>query len=353
MGTIMATLWAESVDEADELLAMIGGTQYNIDFEDIFVAKRHGQHRTNDYLAGKYYKYYPEIGLRDSDVSEQVAPNELIRAVQWTSMDVYITEGEKLIFSAEVTTQLEGNNIFQRLPRAAMACSTGSVVVTLQSSGSKPSEMMFQRLYSAHDRINSSCHAITTDVEECHPSVVLYYDDEESQAVAIDLYVSLIAACVNNQKGAIATILGQCQERMRPYILPHPFPVSASETNGKASVKCFEVDKSKVKINMNVNPDKKSWRDKGTGQMDPYVGLIYAAALLHAYDENGNKVRDVVANFRRLPPSFWWLLPKNGSLYRVLPSLFCDDWEFGISDKEGKKYITRPGKCGSGTCHCC
>lgn len=348
----MATLWAESVDEADEMLEIIENSQYTIEFEEIYVAKRHGRHRTNDYLAGRYYRYHPGIGLRESDVSENVAPAEVIQAVQWTSMDIYITVEEQLVFSAEVTTQLEGNNLFQRLPRAAMACSTGSVVVTLQGSGSTPNEMMLQRLFTAHDRLHSSCHAIPEGVDEYRPSVVLFYTDEESRVEATDLYVSLIAACVNRQEGAISSILEQCISRMAPYIISHPFP-TYNDADSKAGIRCFDVNEENVTINIKANPNVKSWRDKGTGNMDPYPGLIYAAALLHAYDGDGNKIRNVIANFERLPRGFWWLQETNGSLYRILPSLFCDEWIFGLTNEEGHRYLTKPGKCDAETCHCC
>lgn len=350
---VMATLWAESVDEADELLDLIENSQYSIEFEEIFVAKRHGRHRTNDYLAGRYYRYHPDMGLREGDVSENVAPAEVIQAVQWTSMDIYITVEDQLVFSAENTTQLEGNNLFQRLPRAARACATGSVVVTLQGSGSNPTEMMLQRLFTAHDRIHSSCHAVGEGAERYRPSVVLYYSDEESQIEATDLYVSLIASCINRQEGAITTIIEACRGRMQPYILSDPFPLFDDDSESNAGIKCFDVSDDAVTIQIKANPDKKSWRDKGTGQMDPYVGLIYAAALLHGYDANGRKVRDIVTNFQNLPPGFWWLQDTNGSLYRVLPQLFSDEWTFGLTDVDGQRYLRRPGKCGTDTCHCC
>ena len=207
------TLWAESVDEADEILKIIESCRHKIKFDEIFVAKRHGRHRTNDYLAGFYYRYHQDIGLRNADVSKSIAPKSIINAVQWTSMDAYITVGEKLVFSAEMTTQLEGNNLFQRLPRAAKAVETGSAVVTLQGSGSKPTDLMLKRLFSTHSRLSDAAHCLKSS-KYTYPSLVLYYDSEESYDVAVNLFLDLMHACINSKEATKEKVIDKCRKRM-------------------------------------------------------------------------------------------------------------------------------------------
>ena len=84
-----------------------------------------------------------------------------------------------------------------------------------------------------------------------------------------------------------------------------------------------------VIVRIGAKPERKSWREKGSGQMDPYVGLILAAKYIYCYDESGKKVKDLILQFTYLPPDFWFFSnPDSTALYKTLPILFADEVRF-------------------------
>jgi hypothetical protein len=86
---------------------------------------------------------------------------------------------------------------------------------------------------------------------------------------------------------------------------------------------------AEVVVHIGAQPDKVSWRKKGSGQMDPYVGLIAAAKYIYCYNEKGQQVKDLVVEFTYLPKDFWFFRDrKTTALYKRLPFEFADQVRF-------------------------
>src|SRR5207253_648504 len=85
-----------------------------------------------------------------------------------------------------------------------------------------------------------------------------------------------------------------------------------------------------VVVRIGANPNVKSWREKGSGQMDPYVGMILAAKYMYCYDGHGTQIRNLRVDFTKLPPGFWFF--KDGArataLYKRLPFEFANEVRF-------------------------
>jgi hypothetical protein len=85
-----------------------------------------------------------------------------------------------------------------------------------------------------------------------------------------------------------------------------------------------------VVVKIGAKPDVKSWREKGSGQMDPYLGMIVAAKYLYCFDAAGKQARRLRVDFTNLPPDFWFF--KDGvdatALYKRLPMRFPDEVRF-------------------------
>ena len=85
-----------------------------------------------------------------------------------------------------------------------------------------------------------------------------------------------------------------------------------------------------VIVKIGAKPEKKSWREKGSGQMDPYVGMIIAAKYIYCFDEQGKQTKPLVVELTYLPKDFFFFqnLDKTTSLYKKLPFEFADEVRF-------------------------
>jgi hypothetical protein len=95
-------------------------------------------------------------------------------------------------------------------------------------------------------------------------------------------------------------------------------------------IQSIHVGPREVTVRIGALPDKKSWREKGSGQMDPYIGMIAAAKFIYCFDASGAQVKNLVVSFKFLPPDFFWFRnwETSKSLYKTLAFEIGDRVEF-------------------------
>ena len=321
------TLWAESPEEARTFLARMRRSGHELQIRDVFVAKRSPRMRTNRYIDGRYFtapaEYFLTTGDDDIDVFNTTvpAPARIQDLVQWCTCDVMLSRGATPIVVVEDTTHIVRMNLYQRVPRLARAAMLGVPSVVLQGTvglefrlrGDRWALYRYLQAFSAIARIYPTA-----------PCLPLWYlpseqDEREQEAILASHVQALVD--VDTQKIAAD----------RTEILAKVQRVLSEGVDGEVPPDLPSIDYAgaEVIVRIGAQPDKVSWRNKGSGQMDPYVGLIAAAKYIYCYDHAGQKVKDLVVEFTYLPPNFWFFQnPETTALYKRLPFEFADQVRF-------------------------
>jgi hypothetical protein len=155
------------------------------------------------------------------------------------------------------------------------------------------------------------------------PALPIWYvpDTPGSEAAAEKLVFDHIEAIFAGNKMLIqqhrAAVSAQMDDVLQNPELTPPFVAS------------IEVQPKTVTVHVGAKPDKKSWHEKGSGQMDPYVGLILAAKYIYCFNAAGRKTKSLILSFTHLPKGFWWFSnPATTALYKRLPIEFADKVRF-------------------------
>jgi hypothetical protein len=315
-------LWAESPEEARTFLhrAVRQGFPFKID--QIYVAKRSAKNRSNTYVEGEYF-----ITSNDDAVTVfndvVVAPRAIIDLVQWCTCDIMISRGEQPLVVLEDTTHIVRMNVYQRVPRLYKAAILGIPAIALQ--GTRGLDFSKQGDCWGLHRYMRAFAAIC---EQYPASGVLPFfyvpdttgDEERAEREAFDYLSSIVGG---DQVRAEAI-------RQRTYA--EVFDIASNGYLGYAApaIPSIEVSATTVIVNVGAKPEKKSWEEKGSGQMDPYIGMIAAAKYMYCFDHHGNQVKEMVVRFNFLPPDFWWFKgwEKSRSLYKTLAFQIADRVEF-------------------------
>jgi hypothetical protein len=316
-------LWAESPEEARTFLLRAGSDPHFPAIQKIFVAKRSPTVRGNRYIHGEYWPTSND-GAVDVYRSAVAAPRKIVELVQWCTGDVMLSRGETPIVVLEDTTHIVRMNLFQRFPRLARASSLGVPSAVFQGTRgldlSKRGDVWALHRYLAAFRALSLIHPNS-------PTLPIWYSpnqprqelDAERELIA---YVrQLIEGHFDDAKQIVDTRLDQVTQLLDPGVNGAPVPdvPSIDHTSEKDVV-----------VKIGAKPDVKSWREKGSGQMDPYLGMIVAAKYLYCFDAAGRQVRRLRVDFTYLPPDFWFF--KDGAaataLYKRLPMTFPDEVRF-------------------------
>jgi hypothetical protein len=314
-------LWAESPEEARIFLAKASAAGYDLGIQKIFVAKKSGRTRTNAYLRGEYYPASVDDAV-DVYNTVVIAPQSIIDLVDWCTCDVMISRGDRPLLVLEDTTHIVRMNLYQRVPRLARAASLGVPAIMLQGTrgidltkrGDRWGLYRYLQAFEAIARVHPDC-----------PVVVLWFlptAAEESRATKEAF--AYIEALMAGDEETVSKIQHDsvCELRRVKKL--------GVEGDIARDLPCIQhSDASEVTVKVGAKPDKKSWREKGSGQMDPYLGLILAAKYIYCYDEAGKKNKDLNLEFTFLPPGFWFFAdPTTTSLYKRLPIEFADKTSF-------------------------
>ncbi len=309
------TVWAESSGEAEQFLKRIARSGLTFRIDEIYVAKTSGKSRANTYRGGQYHKY---------DIAQQAclddmvkAPQSVIDAVQWCSCDLMIAVDDVVRLCIEDTTHLQGNNLFQRIPRLAKASMLGIPSIIFQ--GTRNLNLSQRGMRWAMKRYLNALLVIN-DIYKTWCIALLYHNDQEE----LSKEKRLIGICNEVVMGSGALIPQEIQQviqTMRNF-------AHAELGSATPPITCIQVGSNEVRVMIGVRPDRPSWTTKGSGQMDTYLGLICAAKLLYCYDANGKQVKELNVVFKYLPNGFWWFRDKNKSLYNTVPKEIADNLIF-------------------------
>lgn len=314
-------LWAESPEEARSFLSRARAAGAPIDVDRIFVAKRSGRSRGNAYLRGEYYPATVDDAV---DVYDEVvlAPQSIIDLVDWCTCDVMLSRGEKPSIVMEDTTHIVRMNVYQRFPRLARAASLGVPAVMLQGTtgidlskrGDRWALYRYLQAFEAVTRVHPRCPVVT----------VWYLPDADDEARAEKEVFAYIHAVLAGDRDTVKAIQSASVEALQREV------ANGVEGDIAPDLPCIvHSSTTTVTVKVGANPDRKSWREKGSGQMDPYVGLILAAKYIYCYDGAGNKTRDLTLEFTYLPKGFWFFAnPETTALYKRLPLEFADKVAF-------------------------
>lgn len=311
-------LWAESPGEARAFLSRVSRSGSMI-FDRIFVAKRTGS-RANWYLRGEYYRTTDDSVV---DVYDEVvlAPGPVADLVQWCTCDVMISRGVRPLVVFEDTTHIVRMNLYQRFPRLARAASLAVPSVMLQGTRGLDFNMRGDRW--GWYRYLQGVEAIARVHRESPTALFWYVEEATSIQAAEESAIAYVEAVVAGRRAAvdklcwdsIALIRSELSNGVRGDVAP-PIP-------------SIEVQRDAVIVKVGARPEAKSWREKGSGQMDPYLGLILAAKYIYCYDPHGEKCRQLILRFVHLPPGFWFFADaETTALYKRLPIEFADEVEF-------------------------
>lgn len=285
-----------------------------------FVAKRSGKVRHNRYVGGEFYRTTNDKAV---DVYDEVvlAPEGIIDLVQWCTCDIMLSRGNRPVAVVEDTTHIVRMNLYQRIPRIARAAMLGIPSVVLQGTrgldfrlrGDRWGLQRYLRAYEGMARL----------YKEFAPLPLYYPPDGAAELAAeTDMIRYIDAVLAGNTDSA---------RRMRERTLKslaETLAVTGDEV--PPQINSISVRKAEVAVRIGARPDVKSWREKGSGQMDPYVGMILAAKLIYCYNEEGIQTKPLIVEFAYLPPGFWFFkdAEKATALYKRLPYEFAHEVRF-------------------------
>lgn len=317
------TLWAESPEEARIFLSRASRQGFVNRIGTIYVAKKSSKNRTNAYVAGFYY-----YTSNDEEVTVYqdvlTAPSRIRELVQWCTCDVMLSCGDVPILVLEDTTHIVRMNVYQRVPRLFKAAMLGVPALTLQGTRgldfSKRGDCWgFHRYMRAFAAISKR-----------YPNTAVlsfYYipdDPTHTELKAEEEVFSYIDAIASDDSTRANTI--------RAETIKDAEQISANGFRGHFArdIQSINVLEDKVIVNIGANPDKKSWKEKGSGQMDPYIGLIAAAKYIYCFDKKGHQDKEMVVRFKYIPNDFWWFKDwkTSTSLYKTLAFEIADKVEF-------------------------
>lgn len=316
----MVTVWAESPEEARNFILNVYGRADLPPISEIRVAKRSPTSRGNNYLGGQYY-----VATNDDyvDVTDEVveAPIRVKELVQWCTCDIMLSIDDEPVCVIEDTTHIVRMNVFQRAPRIIKAAQLGVHAIILQGTYglelSKRSDNWALYRYMLPFQKANKIHGNTLVCP------VLYLPDEHSQDQA-EQRVSEILYSIFNAPKRVKEIKIETEKELddiihngfNGYIAP-PLP-------------SIEVLDNEVIVKIGAKPDKPSWKTKGSGQMDPYIGMIAAAKYAYCYNEFGDRTRDLIVEFTFIPEGFFYFdgWEKSTSLYKRLAFEIADEVRF-------------------------
>ncbi len=324
------TLWAESPEEARIFLARARRQAFPHGFSEIFVAKRSPKNRSNDYIEGQYFRT-----SNDDDVTVYdeviVAPQAIIDLVQWCTCDAMVSRAGVPIAVIEDTTHIVRMNVYQRVPRLFKAAFRGVPAMAIQ--GTRGLDFRLQgdcwglhrhmRAYAAISRLYPQTGVL--------PFYYIPGDDNKSEASAEHDAFQYLAALVAGDVAA--------SSQVRARVLAEVNDIDANGFRGfmAPDIPSIEVTDTEVVVHIGAKPEKKSWRQKGSGQMDPYIGMIAAAKFIYCFDASGRQAKTMVVKFTFVPPDFWWFRDwqTSKSLYKTLAFEIADRVEFLGAPNQG------------------
>jgi hypothetical protein len=320
-GNASLHLWAESPAEAANFYKKAIQAGYPLPINKVFVAKRTPNRGPNKYIQGLYFRTsgYPDFDVYQGYVQ---APKAVIDLVNWCTCDIMVTRGETPVFVLEDTTHIVRMNLYQRIPRLARAAMLG--VPSLMLQGTRGLNFRLRGDQWALYRYYQAFEAIARIYSKAPSLPVIYMpsingDEDRANQLAFSCVKAWIEHDVVQADIHKADILNAVQD------------VLTKGVNGAAppDINSIYHTGPEVIVRIGAKPDKKSWNSKGSGQMDPYIGMIAAAKYIYCYDANGQQSKPLIVEFTYLPLGFkFFSNPSPTALYKRLPFELADEVRF-------------------------
>ncbi len=314
-------LWAESPEEARNFLKCTYESDFMHKINKIFVAKRSPRSRTNRYIGGEYYITSNDEAV---DVYENViiAPFSIINLVQWCTCDIMLSKGSIPYVAVEDTTHIVRMNLYQRIPRLVRAAMLGIPSIVLQGTRGLDFSLRGDRwaLYRYLQVFNAISHIYPDS-----PSLPIWYEPNPKEELqAQNSMLEYINAILSENNEMVKKYRSQTLSKIRSFLK------DGVDGDIPPDIPSLEHRGPEVIVHIGAKPNRNSWHTKGSGQMDPYVGLIAAAKYIYCYDKSGKQVKPLIIEFTYLPLDFWFF--KDGAnakaLYKRLPFEFADEVRF-------------------------
>jgi hypothetical protein len=313
-------LWAESPEEARNFLARADRAGAKWVPDQIFVAKRSGKVRHNRYVGGEFYRTTNDAAV---DVYDEVvlAPEGIIDLVQWCTCDIMLSRGDRPMVVVEDTTHIVRMNLYQRIPRIARAAMLGVPSVVLQGTRGLNFQLRGDR-WGLH-RYLRAYEGMARLYKGCAPVPLYYLDEEAAERKAESEMIRYVDAVLARDGDAVRAVREQALTSLMDTLA-----VEGDEL--PPQINSIAVRDAEVVVRIGAKPDVKSWHQKGSGQMDPYVGMILAAKLIYCYNDQGTQTKPLVVEFTYLPAGFWFFkdAEQATALYKRLPYEFADEVRF-------------------------
>ena len=322
MSSPLLTLWAESPEEA-RLFLDRARRQSMQRVDKIYVAKRFPKNRANKYVEGEYFATSDDESVTVYD-EVIIAPSKVISLVQWCTCDVMLTWSENPICVIEDTTHIVRMNVYQRFPRLIRAAMCGVPAIAIQGTRGLDFRLRgdcwgmhrYMRAYAAASKIYPALGVLP----------FTYLPGSDEARAEFDTFEYIKALITNDHVKA---------NRLRAVKMEEIEDISHLGYHGHIApdIQSIEVGSNCVTVKIGARPEKKSWREKGSGQMDPYIGMIAAAKYIYCYDSTGKQSKELVVSFKFIPPDFFWFKDwkTSKSLYKTLA--------FEIGDLSGKRTL--------------
>ncbi|WP_154660505.1 hypothetical protein [Halopiger goleimassiliensis] len=298
----------ELVNEDTGFLSNVGD---NLEFEidNVYIAKRGGGE--DSYLNGSYFEF--DLDRRAMHDEKVIAPKPVQEIVQWCAPDIILVVDEEPVLSVETTYhELTYNNIAQRIPRQVKPAMEGVPSVIFQKVESYDTDTAYLTWFAETFRKANQIYD--------PPCLALMFTEEDHDEKA-DRLANLCNWAVNsNQNGSMETVTQTVEDIASDFD-----PESILKTKNGRRRSWIRVDNDYVTSIPGPNPDRQGWRTKGTGNLDPYPGMAKMSEILFAYNEEGEKIRDLRIFFRNLPSDFWWFQENEDELYYRLMKEFADE----------------------------
>jgi hypothetical protein len=269
------------------------------------------KHKTG-YRQGLYWPLTDIDSMRTLDKEIQ-SSKSIVHTTEWQHQDYIIANSGEPSLAVELTEHaFRYNNVAQRLPRLVRPLSYGVSTAILQKVDERSQDKYKGWFLKA--LVNASRIFKT-------PAVSYLYDDSQrgqSENALSRLTCQLVDSISFGDAGSLKDFRKTLGEKLRENEKMADDLYDESELLD--SSKWLSVSSNRVEVIIGARPDRKGWKTKGTGNLDPYPGLVLLADLLlcRTGPRKSDRSRKLVVVFKHLPKNFWWFKKFPTELYLEL-----------------------------------
>lgn len=313
-------LYTDSESDVEEFFQLFG------EFLNFSIDRAYYSKSNQEYIDGIFYSY--DMSRKASTGEEINAPDSVTSLVQWTMPDIILTRDGDPIISVEIThQQIRGINVAQRIPRQIKAAREGVPNFLFQKIGDD----------TEPHQVTWMCKTFTkaTKIYNTPSLPVFFKDPDDTTSVSVPhrnerrkVIAQMLNRAASKRNESPFTVLPDIWSEVLSYAdqfdrdtITHTLHQSPRK---RKWIRIY--DDELLYIN-NSSKDAKSFENKGSGNWDPYPGLVKMIDILFCMNERGEKKRKLITYLRNIPKDFWWF-EERSSIYYDLIELFSDEIYF-------------------------